>query len=521
MPKIILPQARWEVLLDHLHTIVPEIFDEHDHVVNCIAGKWANNGRGRVIISPIDGSVLGKLPMLTREEGDHAVKEAYGEFKSWSKVPLVERKDRVLKALQAIREHEDTLAYLLSWEIGKPVRQSHTSVDRCITGVEWYLGEIDRMLEGRKPMGLISNIASWNYPMSVLMHAIFVQVLCGNSVIAKVPTDGGLFCLSMAVALARRFGLPITLISGSGSELSHALIQSPEIGVLNYVGGKSHARGISQGLLENSTRHMLEMEGVNPYGIWDFSNWKDLGGQIKKGYEYGKQRCTAYVRWVVQRDLFPQFLETYLNTVRSLKIGHPLLVEEGATEAPDVDFGPLINNRKVEELMGHYNDAASKGAITVYKGKLDETMFLPEQDMSAYMAPISILNLPKNSHLYYNEPFGPIDTILLVDRMEELTAEMNVSNGNLVSSLATDDIELGKEIAEGVRGFKIGINKVRSRGDKEEVFGGRGNSWRGSFVGGKYLVYAVTASTDGTEKHYGNFKNGVFLPEEESQLLQY
>jgi len=520
MPKIILPQAHWEVLMDTLHTVTPEIFDEHDHVVNCIAGKWTNNGRGRVIISPLDGSILGKLPMLNREEGDVAVKEAYSEFKSWSQLPLEERKDRVRKSLEALKEHRDTLAYLLSWEIGKPVRQSRTSVDRCITGVEWYLEEIDAMLEDRKPMGLVSNIASWNYPMSVLMHAIYVQVLCGNSVIAKVPTDGGLFSLSFAVALSRRFGLPITLVSGSGSELSHSLIQSPEIGVLNYVGGKSHARGISQGLLENSTRHMLEMEGVNPYGIWDFSNWKDLGGQIKKGYEYGKQRCTAYVRWVVQRDLFPQFLETYLENIQSLKIGHPLLVEEGTTEAPDVDFGSLINNRKVEELMGYYNDAASKGAITIYKGKLNPDNFLPEQDMSAYMAPIGILNLPKNSHLYYNEPFGPIDTIVLVDRIEELTAEMNVSNGNLVSSIAIDDVELGKEIAESVRGFKIGINKVRSRGDREEVFGGRGNSWRGSFVGGKYLVYSLTESTNGVEKQYGNFKEGVTLPEELEQLVQ-
>jgi len=503
-----------------LHTEVPEIFDDQNYVVNCIAGKWTNNGRGRVIISPIDGSVLGKLPMLNRDEGDEAVKAAYGEFKNWQKVPLAERKDRVQKALNDLKQHRDILAYLLTWEIGKPVRQSHTSVDRCITGVEWYLGEIDRMLEGRKPMGLISNIASWNYPMSVLMHAIFVQVLAGNSVIAKVPTDGGLHCLSLAVALSRRHGLPITLVSGSGSELSHALIRSPEIAVLNYVGGKSHARGISQGLLENSTRHMLEMEGVNPYGIWDFSNWQDLGAQIKKGYEYGKQRCTAYVRWVVQRDLFPKFLDTYITTVRTLKIGHPLLVEEGATEAPDVDFGPLINNRKVEELMGHYHDASSKGAITIYKGELDKSRFLPDQDISAYLAPIGILNLPKNTHLYYNEPFGPIDTILLVDRMEELTAEMNVSNGNLVSSIATDDRDLGEEIAEGLRGFKIGINKPRSRGDREEVFGGKGNSWRGSFVGGKYLVYAVTESTTGVEKHYGNFKEGVTLPEELEQLVQ-
>lgn len=71
-------------------------------------------------------------------------------------------------------------------------------------------------MEGRKPLGLISNIASWNYPLSVLIHAVLVQCLAGNSVIAKTPTDGGIHAVTLAMALARRRGLPVSLVSGSG-----------------------------------------------------------------------------------------------------------------------------------------------------------------------------------------------------------------------------------------------------------------------------------------------------------------
>ncbi|GEO03113.1 aldehyde dehydrogenase [Adhaeribacter aerolatus] len=511
MAKVILPEAAWDVLLKKLKNVTPEIFDNEGRILNLIAGEWKNPGRGRHYFSSIDGTELGKLPMLSLHEGYQAVKAAAAEYDSWQKVSLDNRKDKVKACLDLLRENSQLLAYLLTWEIGKPYQQSMVSVDRCITGVEWYLENIDSMLAGRKPLGLISNIASWNYPMSVLMHAMLVQALAGNSVIAKTPTDGGLFSLSLACALARRCGIPVSLISGSGGELSDALIHCQEVSALSYVGGKSHGRGIALSLLDTHKRHMLEMEGVNAYGIWDYDNWEELAGQIKKGFEYGKQRCTAYVRWVVQRELFPKFLDTYIPAIKSLKVGNPLLVEEGQTELPKLDIGPLINTAKVEELRGYYGDALGKGAIGLYKGELDESMFTPNQDISAYFAPATLLNVSRGSHLYYNEPFGPLDTILVVDSVDEMIAEMNVSNGNLVSSVATDNKVVAGRMASELRSFKVGINKVRSRGDKEETFGGLGQSWKGCFVGGKYLVYAVTQGP-ANEKLPGNFPDYTLLP---------
>ena len=512
MPKIILPAARWETLVTQVKSIAPEIFDSAGHVLNHIAGEWKNSGHAKPYLSPVDGTELGYLPMLSSAEGKQAVQAAAGEFADWRQLPADTRRSKVAETVAALRQHRDLLAYLLTWEIGKPVAQSRVSVDRCIEGVEWYISKVEEFQAGRPPLGLLSNIASWNYPMSVLMHTMLIQALCGNVVVAKVPTDGGLYTLSLAVALARQAGVPLTLLSGSGGELSSALIESPEIAAVSYVGGKSHGRGISINLIEHHKRYMLEMEGVNPYGIWEFSHWPELAAQIKKGYEYGKQRCTAYPRWVVQRDLFPYFLETYLETMKTLRVGHPLLVEEGATEAPALDFGPLINNRKVEELRGQVADALSKGAIQLYKAELDETMFLAGQDMSAYLPPMALLGLPKNAHLYYNEPFGPVDSFLVVDTLEELVNEMNISNGNLVSSIATDSAEVAAQITPELRAFKFGVNRLRSRGDREEPFGGLGQSWKGCYVGGRYLVEALTEGEPG-HRLYGNFNDYTLLPE--------
>ncbi len=103
----------------------------------------------------------------------------------------------------------------------------------------------------------------------------------------------------------RRAGVPVTLVSGSGGELSEVLVKHDAIDCLSFVGGRYNGRNIADALSAHNKRYMLEMEGVNTYGIWDFSDWDALAAQLKKGYDYAKQRCTAYVRFVVQRELFP------------------------------------------------------------------------------------------------------------------------------------------------------------------------------------------------------------------------
>jgi acyl-CoA reductase-like NAD-dependent aldehyde dehydrogenase len=510
--KQIVKGAEWPALYARAQAIVPEAFGEDGRVLNLIEGTWGWPGRGKRFLSPCDGTLLASFPMIDMQIALRAVHYAAGEHETWARVDLDERRARVVDCIGRLREHRELLASLLVWEIGKPYAQALVSVDRCISGVEWYVDQIERMTAGRQPLGLISNIASWNYPLSVLVHALLVQILAGNAVIAKTPSDGGLCALTLSLGLARQCGLPVSLVSGSGGQLSEALVRNDAIACLAFVGGKTNGRDIAASLYDREKRYMLEMEGVNAYGIWDFSDWAALASQIKKGFEYGKQRCTAYPRYVIRRELFPRFLEMYLPVLDSLRVGHPFLAESDNAAPPALDFGPLINSKAVEELRVIYSEAIGKGAISIYEGKLDESLFFPEQDTSAYIPPAALINVPRNCALYHKEPFGPIDTIVIVDSVDELIAEMNVSNGSLVTSIACDDEREARRIAGQLRGFKVGINKVRSRGDREEPFGGIGESWKGCFVGGEYLVRAVTQGPAG-EQLYGNFPGHTLLPD--------
>jgi len=506
------PGLRWDDLIAQARRAAPEAFADSGCFLNLIGGSWGAPGNGKQMITPIDGSSIGKLPMIDLPTGLRAVRAAKQEAAPWARTDLAERAARVRATLDEMRTHRDALAGLLMWEIGKPMAAARADVDRCIDGVAWYVEQAGAMAEGRRPLGLVSNIASWNYPLSVLMHAVLVQALVGNSVIAKSPTDGGGTALAVSMAIARRHGLPVSFVSGSGGVLSEALVRNENIDCLSFVGGRSTGRDVAAALVDVKKRYMLEMEGVNAYGVWEFSDWRLLADQLRRSYEYAKQRCTAYPRFVVQRSLFPAFLETYLSVVRSLRVGNPTLVASAADDPPPLDFGPLINAKKVEELRSLWSEALGQGAVPIYQGELDPASFLPHQDTSAYFAPCTLLNVPRSCRLYFSEPFGPLDSLVTVNTLEELVQEMNVSNGCLVATLATDDRALAERIRPEVRSFKFGVNKLRSRGDREELFGGLGQSWKGCFVGGSLLVRALTCG-EGDEELPGVFVDGTRLPQ--------
>ncbi|MGH8921981.1 MAG: aldehyde dehydrogenase family protein, partial [Actinomycetes bacterium] len=291
------------------------------------------------------------------------------------------------------------------------------------------------------------------------------------------------------------------------------LVRSEGLGALAFVGGRANGRRVAVSLADTGRRHMLEQEGLNCWGVWDFSQWHLLGQHLRKGFEYAKQRCTAYPRYVVQRRLFPAFLDTYLPVIAAVRFGHPLAVDTPTDPFPDLDFGPVIHDTKAAELTAAFDEAVTAGGIPLSRRSVGEGRFLDAQDTSAYAAPASVLQPPANWSLHHAEPFGPLDSVVIVDTEAEMLAAMNASNGSLVASIATDDRDFAARVAEQLQAFKVGINKPRSRGDRDEVFGGLGGSWKGAFVGGDLLVAAVTHGPEGeAERLYGNFPDYSLLP---------
>ncbi|AKU98016.1 aldehyde dehydrogenase [Labilithrix luteola] len=477
---------------------VPEAFDGGGRVLSAVGNAWRVPPRWFHTISPIDGTPLAELPSLDLNHATEAVDVAASERTAWASRRSNEREALIARGVAALSRHRDLLVRLLAWEIGKTIPTASNDVDRCIASITWYLENAGPMLEGRRPLGLVSNLASWNYPFSVLLANMLVQMLAGNAVIAKIPTLGGGLSLSVAVALLRREGLPVTLVGGRGPDLTEALVGHPAIAAVGFVGGRTNGAAVAERLRTSGKRYALEMEGVNAYAVTEFSDWKGLEKQIRAGFDYGKQRCTAYTRWVVEASLLPRFIETYVTAASSLRVGHPFL-------GNPIDYGPLISSAKVEELWGRIDTAIQYGATVLYEGTSFDEDFEPGQDRSAYFMPVLLTGVRASADLYGREPFGPVDVLVAAHSESELVREANVSNGALVASVATDDPNYGAKIASRLDAFKVGVNRLRSRGDKDEVFGGTGKSWAGAFVGGSNVVYAFT---DGERPPPGNWPGG-------------
>ena len=280
------PGTTWDEVYARARAAAPEAFDA-DRILNLHGGDWQRTGEPGEHVTPVDGTPVQGPSRVSRDEAAAAVVHAHREHDEWTRVDLDERKTRVQAAVDGLAEVRDTLALLLAWEIGKPWKLACNDVDRALDGVRWYLGEIDRQLQGRSPLpGPVSNIASWNYPMSVQVHAELVQCLAGNGVVAKTPSQGGFHTLTLAHAVMKRAGLPVTLLSGVGSQLGDVLIRSEEIGCLAFVGGRANGRKAATSLADTGKRHFLEQEGLNAWGVWDFSKWDELAVHLTKGEEF-------------------------------------------------------------------------------------------------------------------------------------------------------------------------------------------------------------------------------------------
>ena len=190
MSLVLKSGTSWAETYRRCMQVAPEAFDP-DRIRNLIGGEWVRAGVPGEHRNPVDGSEIEGPPRIDHAEAERAVDGAVKQHQAWAGVGLEDRKARVARAVAAMREHRDLLAQLLVWEIGKPWRLACADVDRCLDGVVWYVQEADRQLAGRVPLaGPVSNIASWNYPMSVQVHAELIQVLAGNAVVAKTPSQG-------------------------------------------------------------------------------------------------------------------------------------------------------------------------------------------------------------------------------------------------------------------------------------------------------------------------------------------
>ena len=232
-------------------------------------GKWIKSHTGRTldVISPIEGSVVGKLQIMANDEIDEVFAKAKEAQKIWAKVDVVERATILKKAAELIRDNVDEIVEKKVLEIAKLTMSARASVLRSADIVEYTADQLEafnheNILHGkdfsdsakgktarvhREPLGVVVAISPFNYPINLAVTKIAPALLVGNAVVVKGPTQGSL-CTAMLVEIFNKAGVApgaISFVSGHGSEIGDYLVSHPDVAMINFTGSTAVGKNIA------------------------------------------------------------------------------------------------------------------------------------------------------------------------------------------------------------------------------------------------------------------------------------
>lgn len=443
---------------------------------NLIDGKIYESKEYIDILSPIDNSLVGKTPALTKEDVDFAMLKARLAHKSWSSLAIKKRSDYIKKIADKIYEIRDDLAKTMVLEIAKPYKDSITEILRTVELIKYSAedvlhltteayegGQFDKRSHNKISLvrytsyGVVLCISPFNYPVNLSMAKIVTALLAGNTVIFKPSTQGSVTALKMINAI--KDVLPngvLNSVTGKGSVIGDYLIEHKEVDFINFTGSTPVGRRIAK--LCEMTPLILELGGKDAAIVLEDANLEKTANDIISGaFSYSGQRCTAIKRVLVQESIKDKLTDLLNEKLKALKVGSAL-EENTVTE--------LIDKSSADYVQGLIVDSINKNRKTDQEFKRVGNLIYP----------MIFSEVSTEDRLAIEEPFGPILPIITFKSIEDAINIANSSEYGLQSSVFTKDFEKAMYIADKLEVGTVQINNKTQRGPDNFPFLGVKNS---------------------------------------------
>jgi aldehyde dehydrogenase (NAD+)/betaine-aldehyde dehydrogenase len=410
------------------------------------------------VFNPATEELIGEVPAYDVAEVNAAVERAQGAQRSWAKRPLAERRDALWAIADAVIAHSDELALLESTDVGKPLsaaRQEVLGVAECF---KYYAGVVDKILgdtipvDGgismtfREPMGVVAVISPWNFPLPIASWNIAPALACGNAVIVKPAalTPLSTVRFGQIVKDLGVIGDALQVLTGSGARIGNALAEHPGVNKISFTGSTETGRSILHAASKTMKRVTLELGGKSASVVYDDVDLaKCLQAAPLSVFENTGQDCCARSRFLVQRGVFDEFVEGFIESTRALKIGDPL---HGST-----NLGPLVSAAHRDTVTSFLED----GLNVVTAGEAPE-------GPGFWMAPRIVIAPDPKSRVATDEIFGPIASVIPFDTEEEAIALANDSIYGLSGSIWTQDIGQAMRTARRLESGTLSVNSNSS-----------------------------------------------------------
>ncbi|AXI39659.1 aldehyde dehydrogenase [Bacillaceae bacterium ZC4] len=461
-----------------------------------INGQWVEGKSESIFedVNPYDNSLITKVRLATREQVQEAFEFAQQAQKEWAKSSVEERKEVIRKAAEYLKSHQDEIVSVITRETGGTVLKANVELHLTLEVLEEALNyagaihevrEVPSAIEGkmnkiyRLPLGVISSISPFNFPMNLSMRTIAPAIALGNSVVHKPDIQVGLVGGSIIAKAFEYAGLPkgvFNMILTDIPEIGDEMLTNPIPRLISFTGSTAVGRHIGEIAGRNLKRVALELGGNSPFVVLsDADVDQAVNAAVFGKFIHQGQICMIVNRFIVHKDHYDEFVEKFVSRAKSLPYGNP--------SDPNTVIGPLINETQLKKALSYIEEAKKEGATLVLEGKREGNV----------LTPFVFTNVKNSSKLAQTEVFAPIATIIKAESDEEAIEMANDTEYGLSSSIFTSDLNRGEQLALSIDSGMTHINDQTVNDAPNIPFGGNKGSGLGRF-GNPWVVDEFTVT---------------------------
>lgn len=458
-----------------------------------INGRWENAKNTYELTAPYSGEVIARVAKASVEDVEKAIEGAHEAFQSFKKTSAYERAEILYNVVTIMRERREELAKILTLEAAKPLSASLSELDRTIATYQFAaeaakqsMGETVPMdaapgaagrigYTKRVPLGVVPAITPFNFPFNLVAHKLGPAFAVGNTVVLKPATQTPLSSIVMA-EIFKQAGLPdgcLQIVTGSGGELSDTLVTHPAVKKVTFTGSGTvglklkEKIGLRKITLELGSNAAVIVEPSTPIE-------KIIKRAVGGAFGFAGQVCISLQRIYVQRSIYDEFVEQFVNETKKLVVGDPALME--------TDVSAMINPDEVERIKQWIEEAKAQGATVATGAEFTERT----------MQPTVMTNVKADMKIVCQETFAPVVSIVPYETLNEAIELVNDStlglNAGIYTNVLTDALMAADELEAGA----IVINDIPTFRVDNMPYGGVKQSGYGK----EGIKYAIEEMTD-------------------------